>query len=54
MNTPSTMDDSNDVLEAQQRDAQKSRERKTRMAIAMGAFLLAGLLWALYWFFISR
>ena len=42
MNTPSTMDDSKDVLEAQQ-DAQKSRERKTRMGIAIGAFLLAGL-----------
>lgn len=53
MNTPSTMDDGNDVLDAQN-DAQKYRERKTRMGIAIGTFLLIGLLWALYWFFVSR
>lgn len=53
MNTPSTMDDGNEVLDAQL-DAQKSRERKTRMGIAIGTFLLIGLLWALYWFFVSR
>ena len=35
-------------------DAHKSRQRKTRMSIAIGIFLLIGLLWALYWFFIAR
>ena len=35
-------------------DAHKSSQRKTRMSIAIGIFLLIGLLWALYWFFIAR
>jgi membrane fusion protein (multidrug efflux system) len=35
-------------------DAHKSRQRKKRMSIAIGIFLLIGLLWALYWFFIAR
>ncbi|MBS1175061.1 MAG: emrA [Burkholderiaceae bacterium] len=35
-------------------DAQKSSQRKKRMSIAIGIFLLIGLLWALYWFFIAR
>ena len=35
-------------------DAHKSRQRKTRMSIAIGIFLLIGLLWGLYWFFIAR
>ena len=35
-------------------DAHKSSQRKTRMSIALGIFLLIGLLWALYWFFIAR
>ena len=35
-------------------DAHKSRQRKKRMSIAIGIFLLIGLLWGLYWFFIAR
>ena len=30
-------------------DAHKSSQRKTRMSIAIGIFLLIGLLWGLYW-----
>ena len=47
-----------EALNAQQEqdiiDAHKSSQRKTRMSIAIGIFLLIGLLWALYWFFIAR
>ena len=35
-------------------DAHTSSQRKTRMSIAIGIFLLIGLLWGLYWFFIAR
>jgi membrane fusion protein (multidrug efflux system) len=49
MSTESTIATNNDLD-----DAQKSRQRKTRMSMAIGIFLLMGLLWGLYWFFVSR